>query len=574
MKKISYIITAIIIFISVTACDSFLDSSPRDEITDSTFWNSEGDVTKLMINLYDATFPGSGIFWDEAMSDNARLEHAWWGGQKQVADGSISPGGEAGSKPSGVWSSAYASIRKSWFILENIDKVPYSDPKNKEITIAEIRAILAYDYSVLVTYFGDVPLITKRLTVVESKKTPRNKKEEVLSFIFEQADLAASVLKNVPKSGDRRGRVNWETCLAIKARTFLYQNDYANVLKVVQELKGGGYYLHTAGDTPYEDLFSGKAETSPEIIFSRIRMPRVGDLSAGHAGNGAMFLKGMSGGDVYCAIFPSGSLVDAYPMADGRLIHEAGSTYDPQNPYKNRDPRFYQTIIYPTGNMKYLDATTKTVKTTRFDPEDKTTLIALTLYNAAEPTRTGYIWNKYIDYSVYAMTDPWDCTNDIIIFRYADILLMEAEALAELKGAASAGDICNLIDQLRDRCGAGKVNRENYTTKENLINLVRNERRIELANEGLRYFDIIRWKQAELNTVKYGVGLVGPMYGAKMEQVDEKAPGYADPTVMVDGVKRRLVEQRYFNPARNYLFPIPQSERDLNTALTQNSGWD
>lgn len=230
--------------------------------------------------------------------------------------------------------------------------------------------------------------------------------------------------------------------------------------------------------------------------------------------------------------------------------------------------------ITGTRHSWRLSATTKTVKTTRFDPEDKTTLIALTLYNAAEPTRTGYIWNKYIDYSVYAMTDPWDCTNDIIIFRYADILLMEAEALAELKGAASAGDICNLIDQLRDRCGAGKVNRENYTTKENLINLVRNERRIELANEGLRYFDIIRWKQAELNTVKYGVGLVGPMYGAKMEQVDEKAPGYADPTVMVDGVKRRLVEQRYFNPARNYLFPIPQSERDLNTALTQNSGWD
>lgn len=574
MKYIYNSIIAIALLFSFSACDSFLESYPHDEMTDETFWNSAEDVEKMMINLYDNTFPSSGIFWDEAMSDNARLEHAWWGGQKQVADGSISPGGEAGSKPASVWSGSYASIRKCWFILENIDKVPYTDTKDKEIVVAEIRAMLAYNYSVLVTYFGDVPLVTKTLSVMESKNTPRNKKEEVLAYIVEQADLAASVLKGVSKSSNRKGKVNWETCLAIKARTYLYQNDYTNLLSVVQELKGGGYPLYTAGDTPYEDLFSGKAESSSEIIFSRINLPRIGSLSAGHSGNGAMFLKGMSGGDTYCAIFPSGSLVDAYPMADGRLIHEVGSTYDSNNPYNNRDPRFYQTIIYPTGDMKYLDATTNMVKLTRFDPEDRTTLIAQTLYDTAEPTRTGYIWNKYIDYSVYAMTDPWDCTNDIIVFRYADILLMEAEALAELKGASAAGEIINLIDQLRDRSKAGRVHRVNYTTKESLIKLVRNERRIELANEGVRYFDLIRWKQAEFNTVETGIGLAGPMYGAKMEQTDKDAPGYADPIVMVDGVKRRLVEQRYFNSARNYLFPIPQGEIDLNPALTQNPGWN
>ena len=257
MKKYIYssIVTITLLF-SFSACDSFLESFPTVEMSDGTFWNTPEDVEKAVIGIYYMTFPNSTIFFDEAMSDNARLEHPWWGGYKQVAQGTITPGGEAGDKASSTWNEHYYSIRKCWFVLENIDKVSFRNPKDKEIVIAEIRAILAYDYNVLVTYFGDVPLITKRLGVMESKNIPRTKKEVVLAYIIEQVDLAAAVLKDVPKTNKRRGRVNWETCLAIKARTYLHQNDYTNLLKVVRELKGGGYPLHTAGETPYEDLFS------------------------------------------------------------------------------------------------------------------------------------------------------------------------------------------------------------------------------------------------------------------------------------------------------------------------------
>ena len=191
-------------------------------------------------------------------------------------------------------------------------------------------------------------------------------------------------------------------------------------------------------------------------------------------------------------------------------------------------------------------------------------------YNYSQPSATGYMWNKYIDYSVYAMNSVWDCTNDIIVFRYADVLLMKAEALLQTKGESAKEEVCNLIDQLRDRCSCGRVHRENYNSKDELMELLKNERRIELANEGLRYMDLIRWKDAEKNTIVTGVGLTGQMYGAYMRK---DGVGKDDKTVDVDNTPRRYIETRYFNASKGYLFPIPQKERDLNPNLTQNPNW-
>lgn len=569
MKKIysSFIIIASLF--SFISCNSFLDAVPTDEGTDVNFWTSEESVEKTLLTLYSATFPTSGIFGDESMSDNAYDRHDWWpsAGIQQIGNGTVRT---TDNKVKDIWNAHYASIRKCWHILENIDKAPFAQPETKAVIIAEVRAILAYNYNILVTYYGDVPLVKKRLTVSESKEVSRNSKAEVLAFVHEQIDMAATTLKNGPK---RPGHITWETCLAIKARSYLFQNDYPNVLATVSQLKGTGYPLNTTGDTPYDDLFSGKIVTNPEIIFSVERIGQQGSVEAGHSGNGIMLLKGVAGGDPYCAIFPSGSLVDSYPMADGRLIRENGSTYDAKQPYLNRDPRFYQTIIYPTGDIRYYNAAGNNVLTTKYDPEDPNSLIAGTLYSSAEPSSTGYVWNKYVDWTPYGLVKPFNSTTSIIVFRYADILLMEAEALAETKGAGAATEICNLIDRLRDRCKGGRVYRANYTTKESLVKLVRNERRIELANEGLRYFDLIRWKEAEWNTIEKGSGLVGKAYGAMMRQDNPTAPGYGDETVLVDNVKRKVIELRYFNPNKNYLLPIPQKERDLNRNLSQNPGW-
>lgn len=561
MRKYIFYILCLTGMYSLNSCNDLLDAAPQDQISNDKFWKSEKDAEKLIIDLYSATLP-SGIFWDECMSDNAYLAYDWWGGQQQVANGSQTVYGETASS---VWNGAYSTIRKCWFLLEGMEKVTFSSDAVKKRITGEAYFMLAYQYYLLTIYFGDVPLIKKTLDIPTSKEVSRDPKQVVVEFTLQKLEEAATLLVN---TAPEYGRITADACHFLMARIQLYNEDYKACLKSLEKLEGK-YQLHNVGDTPYEDLFSGKAERNSEVILAKICEPRQGDISIGHSGNGAMLLKGMTGGDPYCGIFPTGSLVDSYPMADGRLIHEMGSTYDPKNPYANRDPRLYQSITYPTSQLKVLDGATNTIKEVLYDPEDEST-ISVQQYGAPEPSRTGYVWKKYVDYSAYGMLEIWDCTNDIILFRYADAMLMKAEALFKTQGLSAKDEICNLIDQLRNRCKGGKVHRENYNTEDMLFRLIKNERRIELANEGTRYIDLIRWKDAEKNTVETGVGLVGELYGAYM-RLD--GAGKTDTTVKIDGVPRRYIEKRSFDKSKGYLFPIPQNDRDLNSNLTQNPGW-
>ena len=563
MKKIAYIICTLGLAFSLQSCDDFLDSFPQDKMTNDNFWKTSKDAEKLLVDLYASTIPKSNIFFDEAMSDNAYLCWEWWGGAQQVANGTYTTyDGVPGSK----WSGCYEAIRKCWFLLEGIPKIEQISDEDKNRIMGETYFMLAYNYYQLTSYFGDVPLVTKTLTIPESKEVARAPKAEVVEYAINKLKEAVRMLDGLSQEN---GRITADACQCLIARIYLYNGDFSNVLETVKTLDGK-YQLYTAGNTPYEDLFSGAVEQNCEVILSSSCDKKIGEVSISHSGNGMMLLKGMSGGDPYTAVYPTGALIDAYPMVDGRLIHETGSTYDAKNSYKDRDPRFYQSVVYPTSNIKTLDAASNTIVEKFYDPEDSIRTIPLQRYNASEPSRTGYMWNKYIDYSVYAMTNVWDCTNDIIIFRYADVLLMKAEALVQTKGTEAKQAVCDLIDQLRDRCKGGRVHRENYNTTDELMTLVKNERRIELANEGLRFFDIIRWKDAEKNPAETGLGLSGETYGAYM-RLD--GIGKKDRTVEIDGVPRRYIETRHFNASKGYLFPVPQKERDLNPSLTQNPNW-
>ena len=568
MKMKQYIIGIALLFTSLnfTSCDSFFEAEPQDSVSENGFWKSETDAEKFLTNLYAKTFPvvyEGSIFFDEAMSDNAYLVwDGWYTDVKLLANGTQDSYGTA---PKNIWQQHYANIRACWNMIENIEKIPGLSEASKSCVLGETRFLMAYNYLRLIIFFGDVPLVKKVMNIEESKAIARSPKADVADFIVEQLDEASAALLSQDMD---KGRASWGACQTLKARLYLNMNNYPEVLKVTDGLMGK-YALHTSGETPYEDLFSGMAENAPEIILSIVRDKSAGSIATGHYSNQIFFMKGMSGGDALIAITPSGTLIDSYPMADGRLIHEKGSTYNPKDPYKNRDPRLKQSVVYPTQQLKYLNAVTGTVEETLFDPEVSTT-IPEQQYSAKEPSATGYMWNKYVDWSPYAMTQITDCTNDIILLRYADVLLMRAEAIAETQGIGGKGAVIDLIDQLRVRCKGGSVHPENYTTNEALINLVRNERRIELANEGLRYFDILRWKLAEKTPVVDGVGLKGDFYGAFM-RLD--GVGSKDRTVEIDGAPRRYVETRFFNPAKHYLQPIPQTEIELNTNLVQNPNW-
>lgn len=549
----------------MSGCNDFLTAEPKDRIIEEDFWKSEEEVSKYLTDIYAGTFPivnEGSIYFDEALSDNAYMTwDSWYTDVKLVANGTQD---SYGSFPYEIWKMYYTNIRKCYQLYKNIDNIEDLSKQAKDIYLSQTYFLEAYNYHRLVIFFENVPLVTKVLSFQESKAVKQSNRQMVVNHIVNLLEQAAIILQNAKVE---RGRVSWGACKTLLARVYLNENKYDKVLETINQLIGK-YTLNTSGATPYEDLFSGVAEKSNEVIFSIERMATIGSMKTGHYANQIFFLKGMSGGDALLASTPSGALIDSYPMADGRLIKEAGSTYNPRTPYKNRDPRLYQSVIYPTGQIKYLS--NGELKSTLYDPENASMIIPEQLYNAKEPSPTGYMWNKYVDWSLHSVVEITDCTNDIIIMRYADVLLMKAEALAELYGIASKTEITDIIDQLRLRCGGGTVHRNNYNTKDALIYLVRNERRIEMANEGLRYFDVLRWKIGEKIPKIDGEGMRGEFYGAYM-RLD--GIGNGDRTVVVDGVPRRYVETRHFDSEKHYLQPIPQKEIDLNKNLKQNPNW-
>lgn len=564
--KIKFLYQSIILLLGCTfwSCEDVLDALPPDKLPEETFWQTPGNARAFVVDVYSRSFPleyETHPCFDEGMSDNSYMQwEGWYTNIKLIGNGSYTT---TTSVINNNWAYAYTNIRMAWQFLENIEKCTKLSTDEIESLTGQIRFFLAYSYVRLVAFYGDVPLVEKVLDVEESKNQVRAPKAEVLQFVHNQLNLAINELSGKTLA---KGRVTAGACRALKARAYLWENDYSNLLTVTQELIGK-YSLNTVGNTPYADLFNGNAENSNEIILAREHAHTSGTITTGNKLNQAFFLKGMSGGDALGALTPTGSLVDAYPMVDGRLIHENGSTYNPNDPYKDRDPRLTQSIIYPTSTIR----SSATMEWVLYDPEDTRTLPGQR-YDDKEPSPTGYAWKKYCDWSDHAMIQILDCGVDVIYFRYADVLLMHAEALLETKKTAASSEIFGIINQLRDRCGGGRVTESNYTSEDALRTLVRNERRIELANEGLRFFDLRRWKIAEKTTTVSGEGMNGDLYGAFM-RLD--GIGSTDTTVKIDGVPRRYVEKRKFDASRHYLFPIPNKNIDLsNGTLTQNSGWD
>lgn len=565
MKNKLLILLAAIVF-CFSSCDDegFLNSFPHGNMTDETFWKSESDASGVLIDCYMSAFNANQPD-EEVRSDNSVQWYDWYNGSRLIADGTVTP---FANVVSSLWNGYYKTIRKCNLFLENVDKVPFETSGLKERMIAEVRFIRAYTYLYAGFDFGSIPLVLKTLSVDESKEVLPSTQNEIFDFVIDEVTECASVLSaDYPFS--EFGRISKGACIALKARTYLFRNDYQNVLNAVTELELlGKYSLYMAGETPYSDLFCGPNQRNSEIILSVLRSEQTGKLGAGHSTNGGALLKGIAEEDPYTTFFPSGSLVDAYPMRDGRLIHEVGSTYDPKNPNKDRDPRLNESIICPGDKMGRL-VNGEITWDLDYDPEDENGYETFK-YSYIYPSRTGYAWKKCVDWSPWGFRNVWNCSNDMPLIRWADVLLMKAEALVEINGASSKNEVCSLIDQLRDRVKGGRVHRENYNTKDDLINLVRNERRVELANEGLRYYDIIRWKIAEQDPVKTGAGLNGLFYGAYM-RLD--GVGKEDRTIEVDGVARRYVEKRIFDASKRYLLPIPQQELDFNQNLKQNPNW-
>jgi hypothetical protein len=514
-----------------------LDLAPTNKFTDLNYWTSADKATAVLSMAYSQLYNADYFFSTERLTDNL-YEGRGNSNEKLITSGQAIPDN---GRFSGEWSNCYQGIKTCHTFLENVDRVPNMDETLKARMKAEARFVRAFLFFRLACHYGDVPLFDYNLALQEANTISRSPKTEVINFVRSELNEIVNILPLKSEYSEKdKGRYTKAAVMTLLARTYLYENDWANVVSVCERIMNGEFGSYQLFPS-YEGLFLPENEYNNEVI-----------LDLGYTLNfrtWSVFYDAIPltvGGRIH-AFAPTQELVDDYVMKNGKGIKEEGSGYDEDDPYVNRDPRFEKTICFHGYQWKKGDGTISTIY---IKPGSSGEAGASNLDEYAGPgqnaTGTGYYLRKYFDPTA---PDGMAAGLNIILMRYADVLLMYAEAKSEM-GQMSADIWDRTIKQIRQRAGFSDVSALDYPGS-NLQNIIRRERRCELAIEGTRLFDIRRWKTIE--TV-----LNGYPHGAKFA---------ADNTQYIQ------LDERKFVPGRDYLFAVPQSQRDINKNLTQNPGY-
>ncbi len=525
MRFLKILIISVVAIILCQNCDKdFLVTVPNDRLSTELFWKTDNDAIYAANAIYRHLTEGAGIFisWD-AMTDIA-MTHTPNLAIAQLAQGQIDP---LSTRVGDEWSNAYAGIRAANSFFANIDKVETDDPDLITRLKGEVRVIRAYLYTSLASIFGDVPLITTEISIDESKELTRTPVSQVWDFISDELTEATGEL---PLTQNDVGRITKGAALALKSRAMLYAGRYQEASDAAKQVMDSNVYsLYPS----YKDLFAYSTENNQEVILD------VQFIENNFSNNIYQILAPVSqhGSPQY---FPTKNIVDAYEMTNGLSIDDSGSGYDPYNPYDNRDPRLHYSVYVPGDILP--DGTILNSK-----PGSGTSDEAGSSFVVSE---TGFYTRKYVN--TEDLPDPTNCGINIILLRYAEVLLNYAEAKIEINQIdASVYDAINMIRQRPD------VNMPTITTgktQDEMRQIVRQERLTELAFESQRFIDIRRWKIA-------GTVMTGRAYG--ITYTDDNGDLQ---TVVVPGWNWTWND-------RNYLWPIPQNETELNPNLTQNTGY-
>lgn len=549
MKKVLYTIAIIITIIQLQSCQK-LDVAPVNKFTEANYWVST-DKAKLVLNMgYNQMYSADLMWHDESLGDN--LVHTYGSSdQLSIRKGQAST---ALNVFANEWKNAYGGIKTCLVFLENVDRVPGMDENLKNRMIDEIRFIRAYVYFRLVNYYGDVPFFNSQISLDEAYDVKRTPKSEIMAFIHSELDAIIQD-GNLPKAADlpddERGHITIGAAVAFQARAYLFENNWQKVkeyagLLINEQSKYGSYSLSKSSvkNESYLRLFTPENEYNSEVIL---------DIGYDNTSKFWTNMSSMAPISKFAAISadnPTQELVDSYLTLNGLPVK--GTNKDPSyketDPYINRDPRLTATVVY--DNYKWLNknGSVDVIRTAKGSGTQDSYAGPVELQ-----TKTGYYVRKYYDWNI--TSNSMRSGLNIIMFRYADVLLMYAEACNEL-GKISQAEWDATMRPIRDRAGfevAAALDYPATKSQAEIRDIIRNERRVELAFEGLRWYDIKRWKLGSQL-------LNGAIHGFKF--------GGSDPTVDGGYVK---VEQYQFNENRDYLWSVPLDQMDLNTNLRPNN---
>lgn len=514
MKKIIFTFLVILTF---SQCkDDFLDRSSLTQIAENNFWTSEADAF-LALNAVYSTLQSRSMYggnlngWQgfpgfDNLGDNA-FNQFKWEGPGLFMEGTLDP---SSGPIEAIWNDLYQGVARANSVIKNVEDISEEliPIETKEALAGQAYFLRALFYFNLAVYFEDVPLITEPQTL-ENAFVSKKPNDEVMAQVEEDLKLA---IKALPEShpSDLYGYATKGAALALFARVQLYNKKYDGengVLALTEQVISLGYALHP----DYAELFTEAGEDSPEVVFS-IRFLRGDDTNNGETFSGTFL------GSPKADQRPMPNLVNDYYCTDGLPV-TSSPLYNPDDQRENRDPRALATIYFKDD--QFID-----------DP--------VKIFPGNGPTKYGM--RKYIRRGADAEGNPvfGEGSQDFYVIRYADVLLMRAEAMAETGDLSGATE---LVNEVRARVNMPTVEDvEGAVNQNQMIDIVRHERRVELALEGLRFMDLKRWdtmEEAIQRAISDPVGPYNPQYLGKKSEV----------------------------------FPIPQSEIDVNQNLTQHPAW-
>lgn len=558
MKKIIFkrIFLVLLIVITVSCQDDYLNKYPIDTPSSSTFLQTDAELEMAVNGAYRNLWSGYNYNMSiEAMLDCVsdigwdRAEAPW----QELGNGKLDANNSINLT---AWISFYRGIERCNFLIENSSRI-------KEITnqarvnqnIAEARFLRAYWYHHLVEMYGDVPLVTTPLELSESM-IAKTAKSEIYDFILTELEEASAVLPEKYTASADIGRATKGAALALKARVALYAGRWDVAIDASKRVIDAETY---SLDANYEGLFiKSKQDVSKEIIFKISYLEGVYTHRIPQGVNTRM-------GKGYSSKIPTQSLVDSYLCTDGLPIDQS-PLYDPLQPFENRDPRLNYTCVIPGSVFAgYQFETHKDSVTCWNYNVNPRARVANQDATNAYASFSGYCWRKYTNMEIASYLTSSE--TGIILIRFAEVLLTYSEAKIEANQIdQSVYDAINLV---RNRVGMPAIT--TGKTQAELRSIVRIERKSELAFEGKRLYDIRRWKIAEQVMTGNLLGRIPRGLLASAPAIDENGSPSYDNVSNKD--QMRIIEVRQFDKNKNYLWPIPRIEIDVNDKLIQNLGY-
>jgi hypothetical protein len=486
MNKIKYII-AIILTGFIFSCEDFYDKQPLDQLSNATFWKTESDLNMALAGVYrrmqNEIIDDRIAAWD-GLTDNAWSQYNWLSGFYGVAKGDVVSTNDLSS---GMWSACYRAISSCNIFLSNIEGFTSVDQETKTRYTAEVRFIRAFEYYWLVQCFGGVPLVLEPLTF-ENMRKPRNTKDEVLAKIYEDLDFAIANLPDEPYSG----HAVKASAQALKARIKLFNGNYADAVSISKQIMDGGLF-RLSEDYRANFIESHDQDNCPEIIFSIKFLgptnPNPSDQTYGWWGS----------------VNPMEEFVLSHEPSDIRL---KANVLSPGDPWPLGEKQNGPGSAYFAGDQQFVG--------------------------------THYNCNKWVNQETATPADWASLGNDATHLRYAEVLLVYAEATNELTGPDQS--VYDAVNAIRNRAELDDL--PDGLSQEEMREKIRHERRIELAFEAQRYFDLKRW------------GIIGSI-----------VPTIPEPPSSATTFR---VWQDHF-----MLLPIPQAEIDKDPDnLVQNPGYE